>query len=72
MDESLIEGIDFIYNNAGDIELTPTYLIKQQKCCGTKCKHCPFRPRHIANSTRICCRHQAEFYQKLKNCNGSN
>jgi Family of unknown function (DUF5522) len=41
MDEQLVEGIDFYYEN-GLMVLTALYLQKRGYCCGSGCRHCPY------------------------------
>lgn len=42
MNQPLIEGEDFYFNDAGLMVLTATYLLKRGSCCGNGCKHCPY------------------------------
>ena len=69
MSDELKEGIDYVYDNSGNLNFTPRYLIKQGKCCGSKCKYCPYRPKYIEGSTQLCCMYQKEGY-KIKCENG--
>jgi len=40
----LIEGRDFYWEN-GLMVLTEAYLLRRGKCCGSGCRHCPYRKR---------------------------
>lgn len=42
MEEQLIEGIDFYYNEQGYIVFTEHYHLNKGYCCGNGCKHCPY------------------------------
>lgn len=33
--------------------LSREFLLQQGKCCGNKCKNCPYVPRHQAGSTEV-------------------
>jgi len=41
------------YLKDGAIILTPTFLRKRGKCCGSLCLHCPFDPHHTKGSTDL-------------------
>lgn len=43
MDEQLIEGRDFYYNEQGFVVLTELYHLKKGFCCGNGCTHCPYQ-----------------------------
>ena len=42
MENQLIEGVDFYYNEEGFIVLTEKYHLEKGICCGNGCKHCPY------------------------------
>lgn len=42
MEEALIEGVDFYYNDSGFVVLTTQYHLKKGYCCGNGCQHCPY------------------------------
>jgi len=41
MDDLLVEGIDFYYEN-GLMVFTAEYLKKRGYCCRSGCRHCPY------------------------------
>ena len=43
MKNELIEGDDFYYNEEGFMVLTAKYLLERGECCGSGCKHCPYK-----------------------------
>lgn len=44
----LQENIDFyIDERTGYMVLTAHYLSQKGKCCGNKCKHCPYYPKWV-------------------------
>ena len=38
----LVEGEDFYFEN-GKCVFTRAYLLKRGYCCGSGCRHCPYR-----------------------------
>lgn len=42
MNNNLIEGEDFYYNEQGYIVLTAKYHLDRGHCCGNGCRHCPY------------------------------
>jgi hypothetical protein len=48
LNNKLQEGIDYyIDERTGYFVFTALYLSQRGKCCGNKCKHCPFIPEWI-------------------------
>ena len=41
MNDLLVEGIDFYYEN-GLMVFTAEYLRKRGYCCRSRCRHCPY------------------------------
>ena len=41
----------FYYLENGKVVFTPEYHIARGYCCGCKCRHCPFTPKHIKGNT---------------------
>ncbi|EKD42475.1 MAG: hypothetical protein ACD_73C00141G0004 [uncultured bacterium] len=39
---TLIQGVDFYYNENGSMVLTKTFLLKRGYCCKSDCTHCPY------------------------------
>ncbi len=50
MDTKPKSGIDY-YVEDGFIVFTEKYHLQRGKCCGSKCRHCPFEPKHKKGST---------------------
>jgi hypothetical protein len=48
------------YLEDGKVVFTPYYHIQRGYCCGNRCRHCPYEPKHIKGNT------------KLENKNGNN
>lgn len=44
----LLEGVDYYLEN-GYFVFTEYYLAKRGKCCGSGCRHCPYRKRNKNN-----------------------
>jgi hypothetical protein len=42
MNNNLIEGIDFYYDENGYFVFTEKYHLEKGYCCGNGCKHCPY------------------------------
>lgn len=42
MDNKLIEGVDYIFNDQGLMILTKEYLLKRGRCCQSGCLNCPY------------------------------
>jgi hypothetical protein len=40
--KSLVENIDFYFNENGLMVLTESYLRERGYCCGNGCLHCPY------------------------------
>jgi hypothetical protein len=45
MDTKPKSGIDY-YVEDGFIVFTEKYHLQRGKCCGSKCRHCPYEPKH--------------------------
>jgi len=43
---------DYYFEN-GLIVMTANYHIKRGHCCGTRCKWCPFDPKHEIGTTKV-------------------
>jgi len=48
----LVENVHYYLEN-GRVVFTETYHKERGKCCGNKCRHCPFYPEHFRGSTKI-------------------
>ena len=42
MNNNLVEGEDYYFNEDGYIVLTEKYHLQKGFCCGNGCKHCPY------------------------------
>ena len=40
--KSLVENIDYYFNEEGLMVLTESYLKERGYCCGNGCLHCPY------------------------------
>lgn len=40
--KKLIENIDYIINEDGNLVFTATYLLKRGHCCQSGCSNCPY------------------------------
>lgn len=49
---SLIEHIDFYFDNNGYMVLTEKYLASRGYCCGNGCRHCPFNYENVPEPQR--------------------
>lgn len=52
MNNKLIEGEDFYYNEEGFIVLTEKYHLNKGFCCGNGCKHCPYEYEAVPEPKR--------------------
>jgi hypothetical protein len=52
MNQQLIEGVDFYYNEDGYIVLTEKYHLEKGFCCGNGCMHCPYDYENVAEPKR--------------------
>ena len=43
---------DFYYEN-GFMVMTEQYHLRRGYCCGNKCRHCPYEPKHEKETTTI-------------------
>jgi biotin synthase-like enzyme len=41
------------YMDGTRVVFTALYHIQRGECCGNKCLHCPFEPKHKKGSTKI-------------------
>jgi len=49
---TLIENIDYYFNEAGLMVLTEKYLLHRGYCCGNGCKHCPYEYEAVPEPKR--------------------
>jgi len=43
---------DFYLENGG-VVMTEDYHKKRGWCCGNKCRHCPYQPKHIKRNQQL-------------------
>jgi len=41
------------YIEDGRYVFTAYFHLKRGKCCGNKCRHCPYEPKHLKGNTSI-------------------
>ena len=46
------EGLDYYFNEDGNMVLTAHYLLKRGYCCGNGCKHCPYEYENVPEPKR--------------------
>ncbi|MDP4285006.1 MAG: DUF5522 domain-containing protein [Bacteroidota bacterium] len=52
IDNELIEGIHFYYNENRFIVFTEKYHLERGGCCGNGCRHCPYHYENVAEQAR--------------------
>jgi biotin synthase-like enzyme len=52
MRNSLIENKHYYLEN-GRVVFTALFHLERGKCCGNKCRHCPFNPEWTKGTTKI-------------------
>lgn len=52
MRNSLIENKHYYLEN-GRVVFTALFHLERGKCCGNKCRHCPYDPEYIKGTTKI-------------------
>lgn len=53
MNQQLIEGKDFYYNDEGKLVMTTQYHLNRGYCCGNGCKHCPYNYINVQIEKRL-------------------
>lgn len=41
------------YIEDGRYVFTAHFHLKRGSCCGNKCRHCPYSPKHLKNNTEV-------------------
>lgn len=49
---NLVEGEDYYMENGYRV-MKESYLKQRGYCCGKRCRHCPYFPRHIKGNTKL-------------------
>ena len=44
---------ELYYLENGKVVFTPLYHIQRGKCCGSKCRHCPYDPKHLKGNIKL-------------------
>ncbi|HVX52657.1 MAG TPA: DUF5522 domain-containing protein [Chitinophagaceae bacterium] len=52
MNRTLVEHIDYYFNEDGLVVLTEKYLLGRGYCCGNGCKHCPYHYEAVPEPRR--------------------
>lgn len=52
MNNNLVEGEDYYFNEDGYIVLTEKYHLNKGFCCGNGCKHCPYNYEAVPEPKR--------------------
>lgn len=52
MNKELVESVHYYLEN-GKVVFTPFYYIERGKCCGNKCRHCPYFPKWTKGTTEL-------------------
>ena len=52
MQNKLVEGLDYYYNEDGLIVLTEKYHLERGYCCGNGCRHCPYDYEQVEEPRR--------------------
>ena len=52
MNNQLVEGLDFYYDEQGYIVLTEKYHLEKGFCCGNGCRHCPYQYENVPEPRR--------------------
>jgi Family of unknown function (DUF5522) len=52
MNNPLVEGLDFYYNEDGYIVLTEKYHLEKGFCCGNGCRHCLYDFQNVPEPKR--------------------
>jgi hypothetical protein len=50
--QQLEQNVHYYLEN-GKIVFTENYHIQRGKCCGSKCRHCPFFPKYDKGTTKL-------------------
>jgi hypothetical protein len=52
MNKEFIEGKHY-YLDVGKIVFTEQYHLERGECCGKKCRHCPYIPKHTKGVKKV-------------------
>jgi 2-iminoacetate synthase ThiH len=68
MKHEFIKDIHY-YMEDTRVVFTALYHIQRGSCCGNKCKHCPYKPKHKKESVELS-KEFLKFKDKEENGNG--
>ena len=68
MKHEFIKDIHY-YMEDTRVVFTALYHIQRGSCCGNKCKHCPYKPKHKKESVELS-KEFLKFKDKIENGNG--
>lgn len=52
MSKNIEQGKHYYLEN-GKVVFTDLYHKERGYCCGNMCRHCPYKPKHIKNNTKL-------------------
>lgn len=55
--KKIVEGIDYYLEN-GAVVFTALFHLNRGMCCGNKCRHCPYDPKHLKGNNKIHVEHK--------------
>ena len=67
MKHEFIKDVHY-YMDGVRVVFTALYHIQRGECCGNKCKHCPFEPKHKRGNVELA-EEFIKFKDKIKNEN---
>jgi hypothetical protein len=53
MTQSKLTDEKLYYFEQGKVVFTPEYHMARGYCCGNKCRHCPYEPKHIKDNQQL-------------------
>jgi 2-iminoacetate synthase ThiH len=62
MVKELVESVHYYLEN-GKVVFLPFYHIERGKCCGNKCRHCPFNPEWTKDTTELKDEFKREYFK---------
>jgi 2-iminoacetate synthase ThiH len=68
MKHEFIKDIHY-YMDGVRVVFTALYHIERGECCGNRCKHCPYTPKHKKESVELA-EEFIKFKDKIENGNG--
>ncbi len=53
LDDSPVEGVDFVMSPQGYRVMTEFFLVKRGYCCSNGCKNCPYSPKAVKGNRKL-------------------